>query len=205
MHIPFGHLFLKEPPEEKLAIPDLRTVGGDPARKLDLNFRDLLNDILFKRDWFRDFIQDHAGRELEFVGKYTFSDSAETVAADMRKSLYGEEGPPQTGSWEEQLRMLIDKAEAAGIWVMRNGIVGSNTHRPLSISQFRGFAISDKVVPLIFINGKDAKKAQIFTFAHELAHIWLGESGVSNVHLGDVNYGVHQKVERKCNVSPRSS
>lgn len=199
LHIPFGYLFLKEPPEEKLAIPDLRTVGGDPARKLDLNFRDLLSDVLFKRDWFRDFIQDHAGRELEFVGKYTVNDAVETVAADMRKSLYGEEGPPQSGNWEEHLRMLIDKAEAAGIWVMRNGIVGSNTHRPLSVSQFRGFAISDKVVPLIFINGKDAKAAQIFTFAHELAHIWLGESGVSNVELGDANYGAYQKVERKCN------
>ncbi|MDW9961925.1 ImmA/IrrE family metallo-endopeptidase [Sinorhizobium meliloti] len=173
--------------------------GGDPARKLDLNFRDLLSDVLFKRDWFRDFIQDHAGRELEFVGKYTVNDAVETVAADMRKSLYGEEGPPQSGNWEEHLRMLIDKAEAAGIWVMRNGIVGSNTHRPLSVSQFRGFAISDKVVPLIFINGKDAKAAQIFTFAHELAHIWLGESGVSNVELGDANHGAYQKVERKCN------
>ncbi|MCZ4093536.1 hypothetical protein [Sinorhizobium psoraleae] len=102
LHIPFGYLFLKEPPEEKLAIPDLRTVGGDPARKLDLNFRDLLNDALFKRDWFRDFIQDHAGRELEFVGKFTANDSARIVAAAMRKTLYGVEGSPRTGNWEER-------------------------------------------------------------------------------------------------------
>lgn len=199
LHIPFGYLFLKEPPEEKLAIPDLRTVGGDPARKLDLNFRDLLSDVLFKRDWFRDFIRDHSGRELEFIGKFGASDNTRTIAADMRSVLYGEDGPPKTGNWEEHLRMLIDKAEAAGIWVMRNGIVGSNTHRPLSVSQFRGFAIADRVVPLIFINGKDAKAAQIFTFAHELAHLWLGESGVSNVQLGAADYGVHQKIERKCN------
>ncbi|MBZ9791715.1 ImmA/IrrE family metallo-endopeptidase [Rhizobium sp. 3T7] len=199
LHIPFGYLFLKEPPEEKLAIPDLRTVGSDPARRLDLNFRDLLSDVLFKRDWFRDFIQDHAGHQLGFVGKYQASDSTRVIAADMRQVLYGEEGPLRTGNWEEHLRMLIDKAEGAGIWVMRNGIVGSNTHRPLSVSQFRGFAIADKVVPLIFINGKDAKAAQIFTFAHELAHLWLGESGVSNVQLGDADYGVHQQIERKCN------
>ncbi|RFB82419.1 DNA-binding protein [Rhizobium leguminosarum bv. trifolii] len=199
LHIPFGYLFLNEPPEEKLAIPDLRTVGGDPARRLDLNFRDLLSDVLFKRDWFRDFIQDHAGHELNFVGKYNAGDSARVIADDMRLTLHGEKGPPKTGSWEEHLRMLIDRAEAAGIWVMRNGIVGSNTHRPLSVSQFRGFAIADKVVPLIFINGKDAKAAQIFTFAHELAHLWLGESGVSNVQLGEADYGVHQKIERKCN------
>ncbi|NKK90905.1 ImmA/IrrE family metallo-endopeptidase [Rhizobium leguminosarum bv. viciae] len=199
LHIPFGYLFLKEPPEERLAIPDLRTVGGYPARKLDLNFRDLLNDVLFKRDWFRDFVRDHTGRELGFVGKYGAGDNTRTVAADMRQVLYGENGPSQTGNWEEHLRMLIDKAEAAGIWVMRNGIVGSNTHRPLSVSQFRGFAIADNIVPLIFINGKDAKAAQIFTFAHELAHLWLGERGVSNVQLGDADYGVYQKIEQKCN------
>lgn len=174
-------------------------MGSDPARKLDLNFRDLLSDVLFKRDWFRDFIRDHSGRELDFIGRFGAGDSTRTIAADMRSVLYGEDGPPKTGSWEEHLRMLNDKAESAGIWVMRNGIVGSNTHRPLSVSQFRGFAIADRVVPLIFINGKDAKAAQIFTFAHELAHLWLGESGVSNVQLGDADYGVHQKIERKCN------
>src|SRR5699024_3916533 len=85
------------------------------------------------------------------------------------------------------------------IWVMRNGVVGNNTHRPLSVQQFRGFAISDPVVPLIFINGKDAKAAQIFTFAHELAHIWLGSTGISNVLIGETDYGVHSALERKCN------
>jgi Zn-dependent peptidase ImmA (M78 family) len=199
LHIPFGYLFLKEPPEEKMAIPDLRTVAGDPARKLDLNFRDLLSDVLFKRDWFRDFMKEHSGREMDFIGRFGAGDSTRAIAADMRSVLYGEDGPPKTGNWEEHLRMLIDKAETAGIWVMRNGIVGSNTHRPLSVSQFRGFAIADRVVPLIFINGKDAKAAQIFTFAHELAHLWLGESGISNVQLGDADYGVHQTIERKCN------
>lgn len=199
LHIPFGFLFLKEPPEEKLPIPDLRTVGSDPARKLDLNFRDLLNDVLFKRDWFRDFIQDHRGTVLDFVGKFTMKDPVVDVAADIANTLYGDQGRPTTKDWEAHLRMLITKAEDAGIWVMRNGIVGSNTHRPLSVQQFRGFAISDNVVPVIFINGKDAKAAQIFTLAHELAHIWLGESGVSNVFIGDSDYGVHRAIERRCN------
>jgi Zn-dependent peptidase ImmA (M78 family) len=105
----------------------------------------------------------------------------------------------QSPNWESFLRLLIDKAEAAGVWVMRTGIVGSDTHRPLSVRQFRGFAISDPIAPLVFINGKDALAAQIFTFAHELAHIWLGSTGISNVQLGLRDYGTSRQTEIACN------
>ena len=199
LYVPFGYLFLTEPPPEELPIPDLRTVGGDPARSLDVNFKDLLNDVLFKRDWFREFLDERDDRRLKFVGSFDVKSDTKAVAKNIRASLFGSAGIPSAGNWEEYLRLLMTKAEDAGIWVMRNGIVGSNTHRPLSVEQFRGFAISDPVAPLVFINGRDAKAAQIFTLVHELAHIWLGESGVSNVLIGERDYGVHRRLEKKCN------
>jgi Zn-dependent peptidase ImmA (M78 family) len=44
---------------------------------------------------------------------------------------------------------------------------------------FRGFALADDVAPFVAVNANDSKGAQSFTMIHELAHLWLGLTGVS--------------------------
>lgn len=63
---------------------------------------------------------------------------------------------------------------------MRNGVVGNDNTRPLSVKEFQGFAITDLIAPLVFINNNDTDAPKVFTLVHELAHIWIGKSAISN-------------------------
>ncbi|WP_321870908.1 XRE family transcriptional regulator [Paraburkholderia tropica] len=200
-HIPFGYFYLPEPPEEPLPIADFRTVGDDPIRPLGADFRDILDDVLRKQSWFREYRQSQGYQPLEFVGRFNIRTTAPEIAADIQRILaITVQDRLNCQNWEEYLRLLIERIESAGILVMRSGIVGNNSHRPLSVDEFRGFVVADQYAPVIFLNGKDAKAAQIFTVVHELAHLWLGESGVSNEKIGSAQqHG--SEVERLCNAT----
>ncbi|MCD6388102.1 MAG: ImmA/IrrE family metallo-endopeptidase, partial [Desulfobulbaceae bacterium] len=140
-------------------------------------------------------------RPLSFIGKYSISSDYKEVASDIRQELsVDDELRASVKKWEQFISKFVEQAEGAGILIMRNSIVGNNTHRHLSVDEFRGFVISDSVAPLIFINSRDAKSAQTFTLAHELVHLWIGQSGVSNPMLDKKKNGDHnQKIETFCN------
>ena len=181
LRIPFGYLFLSAPPAEKLPLPDLRIVAGTQPHPLSPDFSDLLNDVLRKQQWYREYQESEGTQPVPFIGRFTLSSSPEIIAVDIRDTLgINDKMRRESKNWELFLRDFIQRAENAGVLVLRSGIVGNNTSRPLNVEEFRGFAISDNLAPVIFINEQDAKAAQIFTLAHELAHLWIGESGISN-------------------------
>jgi len=179
-HIPFGFLFLKAPPQDVLALPDLRTVGGVAPAAPSINLLDTVRDVLRKQAWYLEYLKEQEQAPLPFVGKFSPDSRISDVVAHMRKTLSIDALPAQKNH-DDAMRHLIVAAESAGILVMRSGMVGSNTHRKLDVGEFRGFAISDRRAPVVFINIADAPNARVFTLAHELAHLWIGSTGISSV------------------------
>lgn len=194
-HIPFGYLYLLEPPQESLPIRDFRTLNNEEINRPSPNLLAILDQAQQIQSWFREELITRGQTPLPFVGSLSqnlmIDEAAERIRAHVGLNVR------QSGhNWEEALRLQIEQIENTGILIMRNGVVGNNTHRPLSVEEFRGFALSDDYAPLIFINGRDARAAQMFTLVHELVHIWVGISGVSNL---DKTYVEQDGVEQFCN------
>ncbi len=180
-HTPLGYLYLREPLEDRLSIPDFRTVGNAPLQRPSPDLLDTVHTMQRRQAWMKEYLVEEGADPLGFVGNATLNSQPEQVAVDMRAVLRVDDSwARQQESWSDALRSLRQDAEDAGILVMINGVVGNNTRRKLDVEEFQGFALGDSYAPLIFINNADFKGAQMFTFAHEMAHLWLGQEGVSN-------------------------
>jgi len=181
VNVPFGFLFFDTPPEARpVPIADFRSVQD--REPLGQEFFDVYDDVVYKQSWFSDYMRGIAASPVPFVGRFSEGKAtALDLAKDMKATLkLSSEVMRATKNTDDLYALVVKKAEEAGALVFKNGVVGNNTRRRLPVSQFRGFAIIDKFAPAVFVNGSDAKAAWVFTLLHELAHVWLGESGVSD-------------------------
>ena len=196
-HTAFGYFFLPQPPALALPVPDFRTVRDDALAEPSSDLLDTLYLCQQRQDWYREHARMHGLPALRFVGSASVQEAPEAVAQRLRETLgLSTEARRQLATWTDALRQLIAKAEDAGVMVMASSIVGSNSHRKLDVGEFRGFALADDLASLVFLNGADSKAAQMFTLAHELAHLWLNATGVSDTQAGQVP---EQRTERWCN------
>lgn len=174
---PFGFFFLKEPPEEQFPIPYFRTFGDETSYGHSPDLLETIHTMQQRQDWLRDYLFDQGAEALAFVRSVRLSEPPTSVGQRIRESLHLDIGwASQQTSWTEALLVLREAMENAGISVVVNGVVGNNTHRKLDTEEFRGFVLVDDRAPLVFVNGADGKAAQMFTLAHELAHVFFGSS-----------------------------
>jgi Zn-dependent peptidase ImmA (M78 family) len=196
-HAAIGFFFGSEPPDEPLPIPDYRTLSGRGVARPSPDLLDTLYLCQQRQEWYRQYALTIGEADLDFVGSLDRRTGPTVAAARMRVALQFEVNQRTRSSrLDDAVHQFTELAENLGVLVMVNGVVGSNNNRKLDIEEFRGFAISDALAPVVFINGSDSKSAQMFTLAHELAHLWLGESALTDATIRTRRNDVS---ERWCN------
>ncbi len=196
-YTPIGFLFMQEPLVEKVPIPDFRVGTGGGQQQPSPDLLDTVYICQQRQEWYREYVRIAGEDPIEFVGSANPDNSVEEFAARIRSTLgFNIEERREMPTWTDALRSFIEQADELGILVMVNGVVGNNNRRKLNPYEFRGFALVDDLAPLVFINGSDTKSAQMFTLAHELAHIWLGQTALSDAEVAQIT---GNKVERWCN------
>ncbi len=194
---PIGFLFLDKPPVERVPIPDFRTIAHRSVGHPSPDLLDTLYLCQQRQEWYREFALTMGEKALGFVGSARSGDDIVATADRIRHALgFDLDERRRFSTWTDALRGFIGLADALGVLVMVSGVVGSNNRRNLDPREFRGFALADKLAPLVFINGADSKAAQMFTLAHELAHIWLGQSALSDAEARALP---DHRVENWCN------
>ncbi len=197
LRIPFGYLYLSSPPPEApLPLPDFRF---NPGAQPSIDLTEVIHDAQRKQEWYREEMLYDERPPLPFVGRFSIFDSPSKIATDISDTIgVNDISLWDSSSWSAFLTELVNRTEDCGILVLRSGVAENNNRRTLSVAEFRGFALVDPCAPMIFINARDSKTAQIFTLAHELAHIWVNKSGISNPDFRLNSNEQANQVERLC-------
>lgn len=194
---PFGAFFLDAPPTEELPVPDFRTKNNHPLKRYSPNLLDTIQTMQQRQAWLREWLSEEGAKPLDYVGSANPTINFKSLAQHIRHRLDLDAAWAESlASWEDALQTLRKAIERIGIVVFSNGVVGLNSHRPLDPDEFRGFVLCDPLAPVVFINDADTKSARIFTLAHELVHVWLGQDGVFNL---DKMMPAKEDTERYCN------
>ncbi|WP_125769039.1 ImmA/IrrE family metallo-endopeptidase [Companilactobacillus furfuricola] len=179
--IPFQYFLDDKIPHEENDFVQYRTVNNEeviPSRKLI----DTINSMKVKQAWMRNYliVQENAERS-KLLGRVDVSVSPDDAAQDIISILNLESRFSVTMDDQSFFNTLRERITNCGVMVMQSGIAGSNTHRKLDVNEFRAFVLIDDIVPLIFINSCDSKRAKIFSLIHEFVHVLLGSDEVLNV------------------------
>jgi len=193
---PLITFYLSARPRRGERAEDFRIHAATVSARDNATLDALLRDVRARQQMLRDLLEDtEEAEKLTFVGSARIEDGSKNVAEWIRAAVrVTEEQQKRCKDPSALFGLLRTAAEREGVYVLLLGDVGSH-HSDIGEDVFRGFALADDVAPFVVINDNDAAAARPFTLVHELAHIWLGASGVSGP-LRDVPDNV---VERFCN------
>lgn len=179
LKVPFGYMFLKEPPNVDSIKKEFRTIDNKVNYRLSKDLMDVLFDMEFKKNWMSEYRKMQGWDPIEFNGNIELNSLPKEVAKYLYNILELEnDWYVSVKDAKEAFNYLRNRMERIGIIIMMSGIVGQNTHRTLDIKEFRAFALIDKYAPLIFINRQDSDTGMIFSLVHEFIHIILDSDDI---------------------------
>jgi len=189
---PFALFFLPDIPRDFQPLQDFRKSG---SKSLTTSSIFIIREIQQKQAWLSEVYSDNQEEKLQFVGRYTINDNPQDVANNILETL---KINPLFYKSDNPIKEWIDAAETNGIFISRTSFIHSRLK--LDSDELQGFAIADPYAPFVFVNSEDWNAPQLFTLVHELAHIWIAETGISN----DVEYEISNNdkfhpVELFCN------
>jgi len=189
---PFAIFFLSEVPRDFQPLQDFRISGSKP---LSTSSVFIIREIQQKQAWLNELFLDEQEEKLSFVGRFSLKDDPKIVAKDILDTL---KINPASYHTDNPIKEWIEASEKNGIFISRTSFI--HTRLKLDSDELQGFAISDPHAPFIFINSEDWNAPQLFTLVHELAHIWIAETGISNAVEPDLkDKGKFHPVELFCN------
>jgi Zn-dependent peptidase ImmA (M78 family) len=197
---PLLAFYMADPPRKGPRGEDFRSTGAEISPRDNALLDALLRDVRARQEMVRGILEDlDEANGKTFVASSSLADGAETVAQRITAAL---QLPVRREDWgntaDDFFKHLRAATERLGVFVLLVGDLGSH-HSALSEEVFRGFALADPVAPFIVINDHDARTARSFTLIHELAHIYLGQSGVSGAPEFVKANSEHGRIEQFCN------
>jgi len=190
---PLLTFYLSAPPRKGDRGQDFRILPEDYSDIDEALLDALIRDVKARQSMVRAMLEDEEDTEpLPFVGSVKMSHGVSVVLSSIRERIQINMAEFRAeASATDAFRLLRDKVEAAGVFVLLIGNLGSY-HTALDVETFRGFALADDIAPFVIINDQDAHSAWSFTLLHELVHIWLGQTGVSG-------WKAERSIEKFCN------
>jgi len=197
---PLITFYMRQPPQRGARGEDFRTLPFDVPPRENAMLDALLRDIRARQEMVKSLLEDEEEtKPLGFVGSASIEDGVQTVVDSISRTLDLPKGARgRNGSADDLFRELRYRTEQAGVFVLLVGDLGHHTS-VISESVFRGFAIADPIAPFVVINDQDARAARSFTLMHELAHIWLGQTGVSGTPDQADGETPTARIEQFCN------
>lgn len=172
INIPFGFLFLNKPPQEEQFNVEFRTICNKANDSFSFDLKTVILEMDYRKSWMAEHRQKNGYNKIKWNIKIDTSDNYDINANKLRELFdLNMNWQVKTHKAYDAFNKVREKIENQGVLVMMSGIVGNNTHRRLSVNEFRAFALKDDFSPLIFINRNDTDTGLLFSIIHEFIHL----------------------------------